>query len=415
MSSSSWLGTWARRIKLTIDAGDVTAGLTDFPVLIHLSSSCGAASQDLTPVFDMLGANRKKIAVTLSDALTQCYVEVEEWDAAGEEAWLWCKVPAIDATVDTELYLYYDPAKADNTTYVGDPNSVAAENVWEASAVFVSHMRDDPDTSHIRDSSTNDNDGTKKAANEPIVTTAGRISDAQSFDGGNDYLVLPVIRTALGAAFTILCWIKRSGFGSNDWVVDLRDAGFLGPVFAVTDIDDLRCDLQDSLGNYFSYNYATTIDTDWHLIGCQYSSPNINIIYDGAIVGTSNVGAFGLWVGAGGESVVGAQVNGHDRNFAGIIDEPRIYSDARSMAEVLADYESGRDHFLVFGGVEEYLAAAHWVSCPLCGAVAAVEKIGAVGVLNVPDSSAFFCGFCQHRWHVKGGEDWREGLRSKGL
>jgi len=34
-----WLQGWGRRVKLYIDSNDVDENLTDFPVLIHLSSS----------------------------------------------------------------------------------------------------------------------------------------------------------------------------------------------------------------------------------------------------------------------------------------------------------------------------------------------------------------------------------------
>lgn len=64
-------------------------------------------------------ANRKKIAVTKSDGTTQCYVEIEKWDHASKQAWLWVKVPSIRISVDTDLYLYYDKDHADNTDYVG--------------------------------------------------------------------------------------------------------------------------------------------------------------------------------------------------------------------------------------------------------------------------------------------------------
>lgn len=117
---------------MTLDSNDIDSALSDFPLLIYLSTSSGRDNDDVSFVFDELqnDSNRKKIAVTTSDGITQCYVEIEEWDDASEEAWLWVKVPLVNNTVDTDLYLYYDADQADNTAYVGDPNSSPAEAVW---------------------------------------------------------------------------------------------------------------------------------------------------------------------------------------------------------------------------------------------------------------------------------------------
>lgn len=95
-------------------------------------------------MFDEIGKNSKKIAVTQSDGVTQLYVEIEKWDYANKKARLWAKVPYIDDDVDTDLYLYYDRNHADNTAYVGAPNSTPAKNVWDNHFVFVRHMHDEP-------------------------------------------------------------------------------------------------------------------------------------------------------------------------------------------------------------------------------------------------------------------------------
>ncbi len=139
-----WLNDWDKRVKITIDSGDIDAALSNFPVLIHLSASCGKDSQDLTFVFDEVGANSLKIAVTESDAETELFVEVEKWDLGNEQAWLWVKVPTVTHDADTEIYLYFDNGHADNTAYVGPINSIPARNVWDANFKGVWHLTEDP-------------------------------------------------------------------------------------------------------------------------------------------------------------------------------------------------------------------------------------------------------------------------------
>lgn len=51
-----WLPGWANTIKLTVDSSKVLADISDFPMLITLSSGSGMTGFDTTPVFDELGS-----------------------------------------------------------------------------------------------------------------------------------------------------------------------------------------------------------------------------------------------------------------------------------------------------------------------------------------------------------------------
>jgi hypothetical protein len=190
----AWLGTWANRLVLTIDSSKVDATLTDFPVLIHLSSSSGITNEDVTVVFDELSSSsdRKKMAVTSSDGTTQLYVEIEQWEIdMDEEAWLHVKVPSISSSSDTTLYLYYDSAQADNTTYVGDSTDAVVNNVWDSDFVAVWHMAQDPDgdgADAIKDSTSNLIHLTPNGSMTTSDLVAGKAGRAIDFDGTGDDL-----------------------------------------------------------------------------------------------------------------------------------------------------------------------------------------------------------------------------------
>jgi len=62
-------------------------------------------------------------------------------------------------------------------------------NVWDANFKGVWHSKDIT-TSTINDSTAIENNGTKKAANEPIEAD-GKIAKGQSFDGSNDFIQIP--------------------------------------------------------------------------------------------------------------------------------------------------------------------------------------------------------------------------------
>ena len=128
---------WNNSITITIDS---TAVLTDFPVLVKLSSSSGISGADVTDVFDVLGDSSKKIKV--EDSTGQLYVEIERWDSTSQLAFLWVKTSLVVGS--NPLIIYYDADEADNTAYVGDIGDSAAQNVWDDDFVGVYHLAQAP-------------------------------------------------------------------------------------------------------------------------------------------------------------------------------------------------------------------------------------------------------------------------------
>lgn len=127
-------------LKATISASKIEENLTDFPVMMRLSSNSGEYSFDASAVFQELSfENRKKLDIRTSDG-TPCFVEIESWDSDAGEAVLWVRVPEVSSTTDTGLIVYYDKSMPDNTKYTGDVGDVAAQNVWDAYYMGVYHF-----------------------------------------------------------------------------------------------------------------------------------------------------------------------------------------------------------------------------------------------------------------------------------
>ena len=166
-------------LSLAINPGVVTASQTGFPVLIHLGAQSGLNHLDSRFVFDILGANSRKISVVTEDG-TECPVEVQRWDTVNKEAKLWAKVSKLSPA--TRLTLYYDATRADNPM-VGPTGSPAAEAVWDNNFVGVWHL-EGPGPSYL-DSTSRRHDGTGHG----IITPA---SFGQVFRGQNtDYIEIP--------------------------------------------------------------------------------------------------------------------------------------------------------------------------------------------------------------------------------
>lgn len=167
-----WLDNWACRRKFTISAADVDALVQGFPVRVSISTSSGLGTDDVSDIFDEVGANSLKIAVTTSNGTSQVFVEVEYWDSGTERGELWIKAASLSPSVATDMYLYFDNNKANNTSHVGVVGSTPAQSVWDANFVGVWHLAET--TGNYLDSTSNGNDSSSVSATSR--TTAGLIT-----------------------------------------------------------------------------------------------------------------------------------------------------------------------------------------------------------------------------------------------
>jgi len=378
--AEGWLSGWAKRVKLTIDNTDIDVAVSNFPILVYLSTSSGRNSDDVSFIFDELTSddNRKKIAVTTDDGETECYVEIEKWDDANEKAWLWVKVPSVASGADTDLYLYYDSSHADNDTYIGDPSDAVVHNVWDANFKFVSHMRDDPDTSHIRDSTVNALDGTKKGAGEPAITTGGMINDAQHFDNVDDYIDLG---TSLSPVenFTVEIWGKIDALATDKQLVSKGYDGTNTQWEIKTTAADgkvsFRCWTGSAQGiestnklvaDEWTYLVGIYSTTTWYLH--WNGAPHVNSVDTGPIATAQK-----LEIGA-------VDADGTPSQFwDGVLCELRISDMVRTDAWIKATYETGRDDLLDFGEEETSTSIK-----TICGvAIAAIKTVSGVAIADV--------------------------------
>jgi hypothetical protein len=352
------------RIPVTIDHTKIDELLTHFPVMLRVTEPA---------VFAELGAEKLKLAVMAADDKTQLYVEIEKWDEVGEEAILWVSRSdwEISDTEDTILYLYYDSTHADNTGYVGVPGSAAAEAVWDANHVMVQHMNDGVDTSHITDSTTNDNDGTKKGAGEPLEAD-GVIGKAQDYDATDDVITVAdkaAIQNIFDGGGTIEILVDFDSDGENDqgYIIVKGNVSWSIYVFGES-VGLLR------LGFFFNFDGAA--DGSWITTAGQSVVPvgsschivisynandvanNPTFIIDGV---TKTVGAgitesttpIGTRVTDAGSNLLVGNSPAGTRTVDGIIEEVRVSDTARSAAWIKAGYYNCSDLLCSFGAADE--------------------------------------------------------------
>lgn len=353
--ADSWLEGWDNRVKLTIDHTKVDRALSHFPVLVHLSSSCGLGSDDMTRVFDELGANSLKLAVTDKYGV-ELYVEIEKWDDTAEEAWLWVSKSgwSISATEDTVLYLYYDADHADNSTCVGVVGSAAGQAVWDSNFKLVDHMQDDPDTSHTKDSTSNGNDGTKKGAAEPAEAT-GKVGEAQDFDGSDDVIEANSVASdgLFDGAHTMEVIVKLDAWGNMTVMAGSRtDAVNYFSVLQFHSSYKFRVQTYTAAGGANAVYSTTTYnnDTDLHYLAAAIDADGyiLRFIIDGVDQGSDSTYINDLSTV---DKYYIGQLPWTSPNISvlnGIADESRVSNTARSAAWLLATKHTCWDSLLTF-------------------------------------------------------------------
>jgi len=343
----AWLSGWSKRIKITIDCTNIDSDKTWFPVTIFLGASVGQTPNDVTAIFDEVGANRKKIAVTKDDGTTELYVEIEQWDSVAEEAVLHVSLDGwvVTSAVNTEIYIYYDNTHADNNARVGDIG--ARTEVWDTNFKMVQHMVDTT-TSTITDSTSSNNDGTKAAANEPIEAEA-KVGRGQQFDGSNDLINTTDLDLTGGA--TVEAWAELDSTHSDNYckLVCKGSPEVYQLYYWSGNPGGYTFDIRIGAVVHHVTSDITEEDIEKHFAG-TYDGETMTMVVDGVSLNTNATPSGDI--DTNDDVLVIGNRKTDARHWKGLIDEVRISDIARSVSWLKATYYSTKDDLLTFGSEE---------------------------------------------------------------
>jgi len=209
-----------------------------------------------------------------------------------------------------------------------------------------------PGTLIVQDSTSNNNDGTKKATNEPTEVT-GKVGQAQGFDGTDDYISIGDMGRP--TYFTIEHWITRTG--SNDLTdgctvfnrsADYTEWGIVAyagvlKCYTSNGVDDSQLAVS-TIGTT-----AFPIDTFKYVV-VTVDGTNIKFYLDGALRDT--VGQTIGMAGSGNNVSIGRYGNIDTQYWEGKEDEVRISYISRSAAWLKATYNTLWDSLLTYGSEE---------------------------------------------------------------
>lgn len=353
---AAWLSGFNNRIKLTADNTKVDSDLTQFPLTVFLKSGNG----DTTKVFDEVGVNKYKIAITQSDGTTQLYVEIEEWDSTNKVGVLHAGLSGdtLSSSADTDYYLYFDNTAADNTSYVGDTGS--RTEVWDSNFMAVYHMNQDPSGTapQMIDSTANNNDGSSNGTMTSTDLVDGQTGKAIDFDGTDDYISIPNTASlnVEGGDFTIEVLVNSDQNSADQAFFDKRGTndgyGFMWS--AANGFDLVKYGVIDQ-----NVSYSLSTATWLHFAAVQTFETQAEYFANGVSQGTfsdtsdyvSNTAQ--VEIGARGDNS-----GGYQDYFDGRIDEVRLSNVARSAAWIKASYYSLFDSLLTYGAEEKMVIGA---------------------------------------------------------
>lgn len=352
----AWLGTYKKRIKITISNTNVDSDLAHFPVAIVLGTSVGTANQDVSDIFDEVGASYLKIAFTKSDGTTQIYGDVEQWDNTTEKAVIHVSSSALTVTTAavTEIYIYFDSTQADNTTYIGLSGGTAAQSVWDSSFKAVYHMNQDPSAGGacILDSTSNDNNSTPNGSMTSGDLVSGTLmGTALDFDGSNDYLTAPNT-TSLSPTSQLTIEVVCKPNGSfHGGVIAKGGLGGAQPVWSLLAAGGIwyfRVNRSITEGNGQESGGTSSDNQSKYLAGI-YNGSTINLIQNLTSVGSSSYSSALLTVTT--SLFLGVYFE-PTYVFKGLQEEVRISSVGRTVSWVKATYYSLTDDLVSFSAAE---------------------------------------------------------------
>ncbi|MEX2514737.1 MAG: DUF2341 domain-containing protein [Candidatus Paceibacterota bacterium] len=203
---------WGYREKITINASEVDATLTDFPVYIDLA--------DLdSEFFDNVKSDGGDIRVTAADGTTELAREVVSIDTAAQTGELHFKAPSLSASTNTEFYIYFGNSSAVDYQ-AGD--TYGRNAMWSNGYKSVYHMQEDPSRTapQIIDST-----GGDKATSSGAMTIDDSVSgqlagNALDFDGSDDHVHMPERHTGGESEVTLSLWLNPVSCGSSQAIYD---------------------------------------------------------------------------------------------------------------------------------------------------------------------------------------------------
>jgi len=280
---------------------------------------------------------------------------IESWNAVGEIAVVWVKIPSIPSGGETIIYMYY--GKSGETAASNFDNTFTKESGFSGLAAQW-HMDEGSGTS-IDDSSANSNTGTFSGVTWVNPAADGGkwydrtdigFSTGESIqtNASTNYIVVSDNNTINPSAkITILLWFKAVSVTSGYLISkgNIVDSNLVYSVFLNAG-RVLFYSSDDGVSFNSLQNDGSTVSTgQWYHLAAVYdgSVPTQKLYINGAARG-GNVPSFSTLFDSSSDLIICNQKAGASNYFSGIIDEVSIYDTALTAAQI--EYHSRRSKYV---------------------------------------------------------------------
>ena len=334
---------WSYRKPITINGSQVQGTVTNFPVLINLSSDSDLATSAQDDGGDIVFTNA--VNTVRYDH------EIEKFVKSTGELVAWVEIDSLSSGSNTTIYMWYGNSDCADQWNI--------EETWDSNYKLVQHLKESCASSGcIKDSTSNNNDGTPYSGGNitDLYTPSGNMNGADNFDGSDDYVDIGDFDSNNGGN-TFEFWLNSdiisanhdffskyvSGSTNGEWNFRLNNDGKVHFWYMPG-------------GNTFKASQA--IDTNWHHVAFVYTwgtGSSAKFYIDGVEdTGASWISGNGnnAWANSNIDTRIGSAPHG---KFDGTIDEVRISATARNAAWIKTSYNNQNDPstFYTVGGQED--------------------------------------------------------------
>lgn len=348
---SDWYdSSWASRKEVVISASVTSANLTNFPVLVSISSDSDLSAGAQSNGNDILFTN---------SAGTKLDHEIERYSNGTLTAWV--KVPSLSSSADTTLYMYFENS--------GASNQENPSGVWDSNFEAVYHLAENPATStdgdcgggnkEVCDSTSNSNDGDTTGLGSGDLVS-GKIGSGYDFDGSvsPDYIDVPnsTSLNITGNQVTLEAWAKPV-------VSQPQDSPFLVKGSTMNQerymlgidggVNPGRINNRITTSYHSRHDDGALSNNVWTHLVMVYNGSNKIIYKDGVQIASHGVS--GNISASTAPLLIGRRVYGDNRYYTGDMDELRVSSTARSPQWIQASYniQNSPGSYLTIGSKEE--------------------------------------------------------------
>ena len=252
------------------------------------------------------------------------------------------------------VFCFFSAENADAALILNRPNYLGLNNGLVGYWSFNQQdMAQSPNDTYALDLSGNGNRGQLVNMSTSSARVAGKLGQALSFDGVNDYVNIantnPSLRFTGNA--TVSAWVKLNSYPNEQTAIFRNQADDAFSEWGISfDVVSYGSPAEPVLyvvhteGGAHQHNSGDTtqkiaLGRWYHLVGV-WDSPNLLVYMNGVLETAANVGIGTLRIGTNAASKIGTRTPG-DEVVDGLIDDVRVYSRALSADEIKRLYRIG--------------------------------------------------------------------------